>query len=115
MKDTAFCIVAILSALVLFPIGICRAMFQKGRRTYFRKIAVGIDQLGNVVMAPVFNPLFITPGGYQFGNVEETISSVVGKNFVQNTLTSTGFKFNKWLCRSLGPDHTINSIEQFIQ
>lgn len=45
-----------------------------------RSIAIGLDQIGNSVCRDMLNRLLITSGGYSFGRIQETISSVLGKN-----------------------------------
>jgi hypothetical protein len=73
-------IVAILLSIILFPIGFIVSMFYPKRGKYLYKIALGIDQLGNIVCARLFNFFLIDLDGYQFGDEDETISSVIGKN-----------------------------------
>ncbi len=74
------------------------------------KIALGIDQLGNVVCARLFNFFLITKEGYQFGNEDETISSVLGKNKKQNTLRFLG-KLLDLILDQIDRNHSIKSIE----
>ena len=73
--------------------------------------AVAIDQMGNVLGAPFFNDTFIKKGGYNFGNPDETISSVIGKNYRDNTLTWVGSIF-RWLLDTIDTNHSLNSIEE---
>jgi hypothetical protein len=47
--------------------------------SYFGRILYSIDQLFNVILYPILN-LFLADGSYKFGNPDETISSVLGKN-----------------------------------
>lgn len=77
---------------------------------YFRDIALSIDQMGNVVCAPLFNLIMIKKGGYRFGNIDETISSVLGKNKKLGTLWGAGRWLDKIL-NKLDKNHSINSIE----
>jgi len=98
--------------------------------TYCMAIAVSIDQLGNVVMSELFNWLLITnrvikhwnfeTGQYvvvskinkhRFGNEDETISSVLGKNKLQNTLTVLGIILDSIL-HALDKNHSEKSIER---
>ena len=79
---------------------------------YFIKMAVSIDQLGNVVLQDLFNDLLLNSNTHQrFGNEDETISSVLGKNKKNNTLSSVGKILTRVLDR-LDPNHVLNSIEQ---
>ena len=104
-------LVAILLSFVLFPIGFLFSMFYPKRGRYMFKIALGIDQLGNVVCARLFNLFLITKEGYQFGNEDETISSVLGKNKKQNTLRFLG-KLLDLILDQIDTDHSIKSIEE---
>ena len=77
----------------------------------FRSIAICFDQLGNVCYQELWNRVLIIEDGYAFGKFNETLSSVLGKNQVANTLTSTG----SWLVNQLNkiePNHCINSINK---
>jgi 8-oxo-dGTP diphosphatase len=103
-------LVAILLSFVLFPIGFLFSMFYSKRGRYMFKIALGIDQLGNVVCARLFNFFLITKEGYQFGNEDETISSVLGKNKKQNTLRFLG-KLLDLILDQIDRNHSIKSIE----
>lgn len=49
-----------------------------------------VDILANVIFAPFLNAYFLKKGGYAFGQPAETISSALGKNWVQGTLTHVG-------------------------
>ena len=78
---------------------------------YFLTIAVSVDQTGNVFCKELFNDALIYPKGHSFGNEDETISSVLGKNKLGNTLTWTG-KILDWILNKLDQNHSINSIEE---
>lgn len=103
-------IVAILLSVILFPIGFVIAMFYPEREKYLFRIAISLDQLGNVVCKHLFNITLIKKGGYRFGNEDETISSVIGKNKVLNKLTYTG-KLLSMLLDAIDENHSIRSIE----
>jgi len=78
---------------------------------YFKKLAISLDQLGNVSMATIFNIIFITSDKHLFGNPDETISSVLGKNKLNNTLSYLGKRLDA-LLNGLDENHSINSIEK---
>ena len=80
---------------------------------YLKEVAYGIDQLGNVVCADLLNLTLIKykKGSYRFGNPDETISSVLGKNCKLGTLTSVGKILNSIL-NLIDKNHSINSIEE---
>ena len=58
--------------------------------TYFFNIAIGIDRLGNLIAKDLFNDILIKKGGFEFGDPLETISSVLGKNYIAKKLTWLG-------------------------
>lgn len=100
-----------------FVFGIFHQLFTKGFKgvgEFALKMAVSVDQLGNVIMQHLFNLLWIKKGGYLFGNRDETISSALGKNKQLDTLTSFGKLIDK-LLDTIDPNHTLNSIDYFVQ
>jgi hypothetical protein len=105
-------IVATIISIILFPIGFVFAMFYPGRRKYFYNIARAIDQLGNVICARLFNSTLIKHYSiYKFGNEDETISSVIGKNKLVNTLTKLGIVLDCVL-ELLDRNHSLKAIEE---
>tara|TARA_R100000951_G_scaffold105051_1_gene98591 strand:+ start:247 stop:624 length:378 start_codon:yes stop_codon:yes gene_type:complete len=78
-------------------------------KIWWFRTAIAIDKLGNVIGAPFFNDTFIKKGGYQFGNPEETISSILGKNQRDNTLTKFG-SFFRIALDFIEKDHCFKSI-----
>jgi 8-oxo-dGTP diphosphatase len=107
-----FLITAILLSIILFPVGFIVAMFYPKREKYLFNIALGIDQLGNVVCAKLFNLTLIYQSSiYKFGNEDETISSVIGKNKQANTLTFAGRLLDK-LLDVIDKNHSIEAIEE---
>jgi hypothetical protein len=80
-------------------------------KNYFLETAIDIDRFGNRNFRTLFNTGLIKKQGYQFGDYRETISSVLGKNKLKNTLTKTG----KALCAILDfldKNHCIKSIQE---
>ena len=77
-----------------------------------RSIAVGIDQIGNSVCRDMLNRLLITSGWYSFGKVQETISSVLGKNQETATLTFFWAMIVK-LLDTIDNNHCKDSIQYF--
>lgn len=80
-------------------------------QAYFKNCAISIDQVGNTIGYKLFNDLFIKKYGHKFGNPDETISSVLGKNKLQNKLSIAG-KILDWILNKLDPGHSIKSIEK---
>jgi hypothetical protein len=78
---------------------------------YFLELALAIDNAGNVLMQHVLNDLLLIKNEkrYLFGNKMETISSVIGKNLLLQTLSPMGLALNAFL-HWLDKDHSLNSI-----
>ncbi|WP_069677683.1 hypothetical protein [Formosa sp. Hel1_33_131] len=125
MKNFTLSIVLVIVAIVLFdsllllaiPWGIVASLWKRKFKNglnelsvWFYAWAISIDQLGNVVCKELFNDTLILHTGIPFGNPDETISSVLGKNKKANTL-SKGGKGLDWILNKLDPNHSINSIE----
>ena len=76
---------------------------------YFRNEALAIDRFGNSQYKSLFNAWFIKEKGYKHGNINETISSVLGKNQRDETLTKFGMLITKILDR-MDENHCKESI-----
>lgn len=100
-----------------FVYGFFRSLFRngcKGIGEYLLKIAISVDQLGNVMMQHLLNTLWVKKGRYNFGNRDETISSALGRNKKLGTLTGFGNWIDK-LLDNIDPDHSLNSIDYYIE
>jgi hypothetical protein len=100
------------------PIGFVYALLHqlfigkiKTLQIYFIEVALALDNAGNVIMQHLLNDTLLikTPNTYQFGNKKETISSVIGKNHLTNTLSPLGKALNSFL-NFIDKDHSLNSI-----
>lgn len=94
-KNFILLFVAIISAIILFPIGWFYSLFTFNLKIhklshYFITLAISVDQMGNVILAPLFNKIMIMKDGYNFGDEDDTISYVLGANKIQKKLTKTG-------------------------
>jgi hypothetical protein len=105
------------------PIGFIFALLQKlftrkiqSLRDYLLEVALVLDQAGNVIMQHFLNAALLkkSPNTYLFGNKNETISSVIGKNSLTGSLTSMGQLLNGFL-NAIDKNHTLNSIEENIK
>ncbi len=115
-----FCISLVLLVLT-GPLGFCYGILHslltrglRGLGEYLLQLAISIDQLGNVLMQHLLNLLWKKPGGYPFGNRDETISSALGRNKREGTLTAFGRAVDALLDR-IDPNHTLNSIDYYIE
>ena len=82
---------------------------------YFGDLAYSKDQHSNVAMQKLFNVAMLKETNenkpYLYGNPDETISSVFGKNQVRGTLTRFGRFWNRFLSK-IEKDHSLLSIEE---
>jgi hypothetical protein len=104
----------ITTAPIGFLYAIIRQAFSsksKSLNVYFIEVALVLDEVGNVMMQHFLNDTLIITSTetYYFGNKSETISSVIGKNSLTNTLSPLGRALNSFL-NFLDKDHSLNSI-----
>ena len=117
MVNLILVILAKLLYLVFEPISFVYVNFFKKKFNwrrlsgYFRDEAVAIDRFGNSQYRSLFNTWFVADGGYQHGNINETISSVLGKNQRDETLTKFGMLITKILDR-MDENHCKESINE---
>lgn len=116
MIELLILIIATTLLYLLLPIIICfmvlKYIFTGNKKMltiWFYRTAREIDLFANVVGAEFWNAVFITDGGYKFGNPKETISSVLGKNQRDKTLTLLGDVL-RWVLDRIDEDHCLNSI-----
>lgn len=121
---TALAILSIILSAVLYPPALAISLFKafwkrrfigafKNFDNQMLAIATSIDASGNVVCVDLFNITLIKRNGYKFGNRKETISSALGKNQRDETLTIAGTV----LCAILDfidPNHCQKSIDNLI-
>jgi len=112
-----FCIAFVL-LITTAPIGFFYALLRqlffgklKTLSIYFLEVAISIDNTGNVIMQYLLNDFLLIKQKetYYFGNKKETISSVIGKNSLTNTLSPLGKGLNAFL-NWIDKDHSFNSI-----
>jgi hypothetical protein len=77
---------------------------------FFHETAIDIDRFGNRNFRTLLN-MTLQSNGYQFGNINETISSALGKNKRDNTLTKIGLILC-YILDSIDENHCINSISE---
>jgi len=114
-------LISIVLLVITAPLGFIYGLLHtfvtrgvKGIGEYLLKIAISIDQLGNVTMQYLLNAIWIKGGGYKFGNRDETISSALGRNKKLNTLTGFGELIDKIL-DTIDPNHSLNSIDYYVE
>lgn len=105
-------IVAVLLLWILSPVFILYAIIRTvNKDKYFYDVAFGIDQLGNVLGAPLMNDLLIKKTSkHKYGNPDETISYVTGLNYKDKSLTLFGLLIVKRL-NSLDENHVEKAVK----
>lgn len=104
-------------ALTVFPplcaIGLLYHVVSGGSSRYFFKTSTALSQLANAFCEKLLNKIMIKPGRpYEpFGNPDETVSGVLGKNNELDALSGFGKLVRKILNR-LDPNHTEIAIER---
>jgi hypothetical protein len=108
-------IIAATLSIIIYPFALVYSLFRYTKFSYLFKhyfnIAVSIDQTGNVVCQYPLNDFMIKKGGIKFGNPDETISGVLGKNKEINKLTILGKALSKFL-NEREDKHVENAIEK---
>lgn len=98
---------------ILSPLFFIYAIIRMGSfkkiSKYFHGVAFSIDQLGNVMGAPIMNDLLLKKDPAKlYGNPDETISHVTGINYLNNKLTIFGMGLAKIL-NFVDPAHVENA------
>lgn len=115
MKGIGLFIIAVILSTVLFCLSIIYTLIfhiSKFDR-YCYKCAITIDQSGTIFCSYLFNRFLLIGNKkrYEFGhNPDETISGVIGKNYLLGCLSPLGM----WLYNFLDkrdPNHSLNAIE----
>ena len=110
--------IAFVLVVTTTPVGFVYALLRqlflgkvKTLQIYFIEVALALDNAGNVIMQHLLNDTLLVKNQhtYLFGNKKETISSVIGKNHLTNTLSPLGKALNTFLS-FIDKDHSLNSI-----
>jgi 8-oxo-dGTP diphosphatase len=120
----ALAMVSIFLSALLFPLGLAITFFSnlykrrwrflfKRLDEQFLSIATSIDASGNVVCKDLFNLTLIKKGGYKFGKRKETISSALGKNQRDKTLTGLG-RLVVFVLDKIEANHCLRSIDSLV-
>lgn len=104
-------ILFIIAYVLYLPLTIINWLFVKDKSGYFKSSAINLDKFGNREFRTLFNKTLINDKGYRFGNIEETISSVLGKNQLKGTLTGLG-KALVWVLDKIDNNHALKAIDK---
>tara|TARA_R110001606_G_scaffold374612_5_gene532487 strand:+ start:886 stop:1245 length:360 start_codon:yes stop_codon:yes gene_type:complete len=116
MKGFVLLILAVVMSIVLYPLGVVYSLITirfsfKKLGSYWFVMAVGVDQLGNVVMSTMFNDIMITKYGHKFGDEDQTVSMVLGVNKAMGTLSNMG-KLVAKILNKIEHNHVEKAIEK---
>jgi len=99
-------------AYVLFlPLSLINYCVVKNKSGYFKSSAINLDKFGNREYRTLLNKTLILESGHKFGDINETISGVLGKNERDKTLTKTGKNLVSVL-NKLDKNHCFKSIDK---
>lgn len=99
-------------AYVLFlPLSIINFLAVKNKKGYFKSSAISLDKFGNREFRTLLNKTLTLKSGYKFGDINETISGVLGKNQRDRTLSRTG-KIIVWILDKIDKNHVEKSINK---
>ena len=102
-------ILFIIAYFLYLPLSLINLFFVKDKSGYFKSSAINLDKFGNRELRTLLNKTLINNKGYKFGNIGETISSVLGKNQLTGTLTRFG-KVIVWVLDKIENNHALKSI-----
>ncbi|ENO76579.1 hypothetical protein B447_17586 [Thauera sp. 27] len=77
---------------------------------YLWNLLIALDQFANVLLPPILN-LILCPTVARFGHLDETISSVLGKN--EESGACVGCRLICRLLHIFDPGHCDKSIERY--
>jgi hypothetical protein len=116
-------IVAIIIYIVILPIAIIHSIIKfiiskeyikilLFLSNLFKSHALGINQTSNRAFSVLFNDALVKDDTiHSFGDIDETLSSVLGKNKLKNNLTLFG-KIIDFILTIFDDNHTIESIDK---
>ena len=99
----------VIAIILLILITFINYPLVKNKEGYFRSSALNLDIFANKEFRTLWNKILIVKESkYKFGKDNETLSSVLGKNIKESTLTNTG----KILVKILSEKHCLDAIKQ---
>lgn len=113
MKNFILAHIAIMLFMLINPFSFVYVVIikRKSASGYWRNLAYDVDRFGNHQYRTLFNKLLIKESGYQFGDFRETVSSVLGKNYIKGTLTKSG-RILVWILDKIEKNHVTKSIHE---
>lgn len=106
-------ILFITAYLLFWPLSLINFFYVENKKGYFKSSALSLDIYANREFRTLWNKTLRMDSGYKFGAENETISSALGKNQRDKTLTRTG-KFLVFILDFLDKNHCFKSINNEI-
>jgi hypothetical protein len=103
----------IIAYILYLPLSFINFLLVRDRG-YFMSSAVNLDKFANREFRTLWNKTLRLENGYHFGNVNETISSALGKNERDGTLSTAG-KCLVWVLDKLDKNHCQKSIDDILK
>jgi len=101
----------IIAYILFLPLSIINYCVVKNKKGYFKSSAISLDKFGNREFRTLLNKALKIKSGYEFGNMNETISGVLGKNERDKTLSKTG-KGLVYILNKIDKNHCLKSIDK---
>ena len=101
----------IIAYILFLPLSLINFLVVKNKKGYFKSSAINLDKFGNREFRTLLNKVLIIESGHKFGDINETISGVLGKNERDKTLTETGKRL-VWILDKLDKNHAAKSIDK---
>lgn len=95
--------------LLFWPLSLINFFYVENKNGYFKSSALSLDIYANREFRTLWNKTLRMNSGYKFGAEGETISSALGKNQRDGTLTKKGKRLVSFL-DWLDDNHCENSI-----
>lgn len=101
----------IIAYILFLPLSLINYCVVKNKKGYFKSSAISLDKFGNREFRTFLNKTLIIENGSKFGNINETISGVLGKNERDKTLSKTG-KGLVYILNKIDKNHCLKSIDK---
>uniref|UniRef100_UPI0039A57D5C hypothetical protein n=1 Tax=Ornithobacterium rhinotracheale TaxID=28251 RepID=UPI0039A57D5C len=113
MKNFSLFLIAytLLLPLTIFNYIVVARAKDKSRKGYFKSTAINMDKFGNREFRASWNKYLREEHGYAFGDERETISSALGKNERDKTLSRWG-KILCFILNAIDKEHCKKSIKK---
>lgn len=98
--------ISLVLTFVFAPIGLLFGFWQKD---YLVNCALSIDQTGNVIMSKLFDKILLKRHQNHFGDPDQTISYVIGRNYIDNNLTPLG-RAIRFILDFIEENHCLNAV-----